>query len=36
MKAEPIFMTRRDKVLHEANQLISQDRNNQYGDPHIK
>tara|TARA_R100001463_G_scaffold67648_1_gene121095 strand:- start:72 stop:374 length:303 start_codon:yes stop_codon:yes gene_type:complete len=34
MNPEPIFMSRRDKVLHEANQLISQDRNKQYGDPH--
>ena len=34
MKTEPIFMSRRDKVLHEANKLISQDRNKQYGDPH--
>ena len=33
MQTDPIFMSRRDKVLHEANELISKDRNNQYGDP---
>ncbi len=35
MNPEPIFISRRDKVLYEANQLISKDRNSQYGDPHI-
>jgi len=35
MTEQPIFMSRRSKVLDEANKLISEDRNNQYGDAYI-